>query len=209
MAAHKDVYAAQYAACTLVRKSILPYYLIQPTHFAEYDFNGAEFRRVVAAVSRDFQDLHMGYSQEALCVSFKKLEAPDVNACSLGFTCSPAEGYSVAILTRSNEPLVLNGSVAYLTQFETFSKNASAILQMEGFGPLHVQFLKQRPVSMMLALGETLALSDVHKIKPALAQHHLTFEQFDLHNPVHRGVLLALISDSASIATCLKASQKT
>ena len=50
MAAYKDVYSAQYAGCTLVQKSILPYYLIQPADFSERDLNGAEFRRAVAAV---------------------------------------------------------------------------------------------------------------------------------------------------------------
>lgn len=211
MAAYKDVYSAQYAGCTLVQKSILPYYLIQPADFSERDLNGAEFRRAVAAVAIDFQDLHLRFLPDALCVSFKKMDAaPDMNECSLGFTCAPDSFYAVSVFTFCGKPVVLNGDVAYLSTFESFSTNASTILQFDGFDPLHVKIVKKRSISMKLALGETLSSSDLNSISTELAARKMQLKQFDLSNPVHRGVLLTLITESrASVAACLAASRKT
>lgn len=210
MAAYKDVYAAQYAGCTLVRKSLLPYYLIQPVDFLEHDLNGPEFRRVVAAVSKDFQDLHLRFLPDALCVSFKKMNAPDVHDCSLGFTCGPESFYAVAVFAFCGKPIVLNGDVAYLSMFESFSSNASTILKFDGFDPLHVKIVKNRSISMKLALGDPLTSSELSTISAKLAARNMQLAQFDLKNAVHRGVLLTLMTESrATVAACLAASIKT
>lgn len=210
MAAYKDVYAAQYAGCTLVRKSILPYYLIQPADVSESDLTGANFRRVVAAVALDFQDLHLLALPDAMCVSFKKMDAPDMNECSLGITCAPESLYSVTVFTFCGKPIVLNGDVAYLSIFESFSSNASTILKFDGFDPLHVKIVKKRSIPMKLALGEALSSSDLNTIYTELAARKMQLNQFDLKNAVHRGVLLTLITESrATVAACLAASIKT
>jgi hypothetical protein len=211
MAAYKDVYAAQYAGCTLVRKSILPYYLIQPADVSESELNGAKFRRLVAAVALDFQDLHLRVLPDAMCVSFKKMDAaPDMNECSLGFTCAPESLYSVTVFTFCGKPIVLNGDVAYLSMFESFSSNASTILKFDGFDPLHVKIVKKRSIPMKLALGDPLSSSDLNTISAELAARKMQLKQFDLQNAVHRGVLLTLITESrATVAACLTACAKT